>query len=294
MRVLAQVKDKQISSHKRADLFAALIRPQMSLLPLIIYFSVIIFHDKANFFTIILGWILLLTSYGIVVIHNDLSDIEVDKANNRQDTPLATNSLSKQDAFHALIVVSVVGVLSALLIHPLAILWLAVYISFGWLYSGGFSLKNRGFFALTILAICYGVMPWILGLIISYAPLDAGSLTVMLASFLYVFGIISLKDFKDIKGDKKHGKMTVLVAKGREYTHRLIVAFTTVGYFVLILFSILQYQWILSLIGVLLMTLNILMLAKQDIISTPPLRAKYGYVSRLLFSCFAIGIYIFK
>lgn len=294
MQILANLQGKQRFSYKKADLFASLIRPRMSLLPLTIYLSLIIVHSKASLLTVILGWVLILTSYGIVVIHNDLSDIEVDKENSRQDTPLATNSLSKKDAYIALLVASVVGILSALVIHPLAIAWLITYVGFGWLYSGGLSLKNRGFFALTILAVCYGVMPWILGLIISYAPLDPGSLVVMLASFLYVFGIISLKDFKDVNGDKKHRKMTILVKRGVTYTHRLIVAFTTTGYLTLIIFSTLHYQWILSLVGVLLMTFNILILARQDIISTSRLRARYGNISRLLFFCFAIAIYIFR
>jgi 4-hydroxybenzoate polyprenyltransferase len=261
---------------------------------MITYLSLIIIHDKASFLTITLGWVLILSSYGIVVIYNDLSDIEIDKANNRQDTPLATNSLSKKDAYNALLVASVVGILSALVIHPLAIAWLIAYVGFGWLYSGGLSLKNRSFFALMILAICYGVMPWILGLIISYAPLDAGALVIMLASFLYVFGIISLKDFKDINGDKKHRKMTVLVKKGAKYTHRFIVALTSTGYSILIIFGALRYHWILSLAGISLMAFNILILARQDIISTSRLRARYGNISRLLFFCFAIAIYIFR
>ncbi len=285
------LQTKKYPLQKRTVEFARLIRPRMMILPLIIYTSVLIINNGFSIRYFFLGWVLLLSTYGVAVIQNNISDTKIDKVNKRSDNPLATGSLNANDARRALMVSYVVGIIAAFLIQPLATLWFIVCVFLGWLYSGKFAFKNKGYLALLILAICYGIMPWVLSTIASGTTLHLKLVIIMLSSFLYVLGIISLKDFQDAKGDKKHSKMTVLVQKGSIFTQRFILFFTCVGYLVLLIFTIWQKYWLLALAIFLMTLLNAAILNNDKIITSSRFRGRYGKMLRASFFLYAIITY---
>ena len=271
-------------------MFASLIRPETSVLPLLVYTSYLIFTGTFTVIALLLGWIVLLSSYGIVVIHNDIVDKDIDKANKRSDTPLAANLLTLKDARRALALSIITALLSSYLLNPLLVLWVFTYIFFGWLYSGPALLKNRGYSALTVLAINYGVMPWLLG-VISAEGITTTSLPItLIASFIFVFGIISLKDFKDYKGDNRYGKNTVLVKYGPQFTHYLIYVTTSLAYTLLVIGAFVNGHVILGILGIVAGSINYTLLSSKSVLSIPSSRANRGNTARLLFFLYAVVI----
>jgi 4-hydroxybenzoate polyprenyltransferase len=292
MPILANsLVNSQTSPRIKAEHFASLIRPQMSVLPLLVYTSVLAINEELNITNFLVGWLVLLSSYAVVVIYNDIVDIRIDKANNRKDTPLAVGVLSKKEAYYALLTSLIIGLVASTLLSPLTTLWFIAYIALGWLYSGYFTLKDKGYFALTILAICYGAMPWLLGIFTSNAEFYLDIIVIIFASFMYVFGIISLKDFKDYKGDKKYGKNTVLVAKGPIFTKNLILSITSAAYLTFVLLTFLQNLWLLASVGVVCSIVNFVLLSDPKVIFIANVRSRNGKVARLIFFIFGIIVY---
>jgi len=265
----------------------------MTLLPLIVYAGILVFSDGIShlFTKLVLGWILLLCAYGIVVIHNNLSDLEIDKMNHRVDNPLTTGVLSREDALRAQMVSFAIGSMAALLINVYALIWLAVYIFLGWLYSGVFGFKNKRYLAIVILGISYGVMPWMLGYIALPSTYDSRLIIAAFASFLYVAGIIILKDIKDIRGDKVHKKMTLLVVKGWSFTRRFMLMLTSAGYLVCCICAAIYNHWMLWFLGIFLLLLNVYVLSKRKLFTSSSYRGKYGSALRILFFCYALGVW---
>lgn len=278
-------------TRQSAEQYAVLIRPQMVVLPLIIYLVVLSAKDGLSFTAGVLGWLMFLCAYGIVTIHNNMSDVNVDIANNRTNNPLASGSISKQGAQLMLYSLIILGVSVAILINVFALIWLGVYVFLGWLYSGKLELKSRGFLALIILAICYGVMPWALGYISSTSRFDYSFVIAAIASFIYVIGIINLKDFKDVSGDRAHGKMTILAKKGEVFAQRFILLFTTIGYYAVISYASLCNLMLLSLLGFLLCFMNIFYIANNQMITSSKYRARYGSFLRIVFFLYVLIVW---
>jgi len=261
----------------------------MSLIPLVIFSIQVVVAGIFNPFIIFVGWIVFLASYGVVVIWNDIADEKIDKANNRKDTPLATGLLTQHEAKFYLIISSIVASLSAFLLHPFALIWVGIYLVFGWLYSGRPKFKDRSFLALTILALCYGIMPWVLGLVTTSTPVTTEIIIVIVASFVFVFSIISLKDFRDYEGDKKYKKMTVLVTYGKLRTHQIIVTGTSLAYIILTVLCFSRQLYLLAFAGLILATLNFSIL--NQVMTNTHFRNTFGKISRVFFFLFAIIVY---
>lgn len=135
-------------------------------IPWLVYCSVLLGVGVVNTTTYILGLTLMIISYGIVTLHNDIEDRDVDLANNRADIPLANGAVTVQDIRGLMLSLMILGMIATLFLGVNALAWLGVYVCLGWLYSGPANLKGRGVWALVVLGVCYGAMPWILGYIV--------------------------------------------------------------------------------------------------------------------------------
>lgn len=264
----------------------------MVLLPLFMYAAVLVGSGHFSLGYVILGWILLVCSYGIVTIHNNISDIKIDRSNRRADNPLVTQGVTRRGALLLLVSLVGIGMLVSVLISMTALVWFFTYIFFGWLYSGRFAFKNKGFLAVIILGLCYGVMPWLLGYSAVSRGIDEPLLVVTLASFFFVVGIINLKDYKDIRGDALHKKMTILVSRGPAFTRTFILAFTTLAYSVLAVYSIFKGLPWACVVGVMLCLLNGVILHSRKIVNSALYRGKYGSMLRVLFFIYAASLWL--
>ena len=204
---------------------AGSLRPGNALPGIVLYAAVytIVAGDDWSVAGCVGGGILVLLAQGIVTIHNDIADRDIDRTNRRTDIPLAAGSISEGLLAQYAVFLSVGATVVAVCIGLLTALWLSVYLLLGWMYSGPLGLKNRPVCSLATLGICYGGMPWMLGFVAAQHAPSLVEWLLVAASTVFAAGVTSLKDFKDVAGDKQHGKRTFLLVFGEAGVRRLIV-----------------------------------------------------------------------
>jgi 4-hydroxybenzoate polyprenyltransferase len=206
---------------QKAAIYVQAIRPQMVVLPFGVFAAVVTASVGWQPVELVLGLVFLTCAYGIVTLQNDIADQHIDKLNKRADIPLAAGRMNAHEALRYMMWLLAIAICTAVLLTPHSLLWLAGYNVMGWLYSGPLQLKNNGYLAPAILALCYGVSPWLLAMIVTGGAWPPILLPCIVASFLFVYGIISFKDFKDVKGDRAGGKRTLLVLHGPGVVQRV-------------------------------------------------------------------------
>lgn len=268
------------------------LRSSSVVLPWFIYCMVLLSHGTIQLGAYLIGLLLMIISYGIVTVQNDLSDLKIDIANQRKDIPLAQGVISKLNLQQLLFGLICLGFITALFINKDALLWLGIYTFLGWLYSGPVRLKNHGLSAVTILGLCYGVLPWVLGYIAVGQLPTLWVIVMMFGAFLFSAGIISLKDFKDLKGDTLFGKKTLLVTWGQEAVHKFILLFTSIGY---LLAAVAVYlapgAADLLYITIIPMTINFMLLVTRKVLTDAKVRKRNGNLARLLFFIYTGALY---
>lgn len=274
---------------RRAYYIAQSLRPQMTVLPFIIFAAVTICHDGVSIGLLLLGWLELVSIYGAVALQNDVSDIATDRLNNRSDIPLASGHLSMQDTNRALQAIRIAALVVALLINQWAVIWSVIYLFFGWLYSGRPSFKNRPYLSLIVLALCYGVMPWLLGFIATRPQPNPFTVMLIASSFLFVLFIMPLKDFKDRMGDAKTGKRTLLVVHGFNFTTRYIRTGTVVVCLGLMIGMIPYHHYVLASAAFVLASICFLTLNPNV-----SLRTVRGNYIRLAFFVYVAAAYVIE
>ena len=267
-------------------ILARAIRPQMIVLPFLVFVSVLGIYGQIDLGRTGLGYLLLLVVYGAVVLLNDLSDKTIDKVNRRKDIPLANGELTTQEVRAFNIFCTFTSLTLSVLLGWWIICWTLAYLLLGWLYSGPAKLKNNGYVAPAILGVCYGVMPWLLGAIMLGQIPDYILINVMAASFIFVTGIIGFKDFKDVKGDKRAKKLTFLVVYGPKVVRNIAIVAVIVAYAVLLLMNI--QDMLMSLFLALMLIISVLILFRTDILKLGRARAMWVGGVRSLFYFSAI------
>ena len=267
-------------------------RPRMILLSWAVYSSVVIIWNGLDFISIALGLLLFIATYGIVALQNDLSDKSTDEINNRRDIPYAKDLLTERQLVWTMFGLSGIATIVGLLLNQFVLLWVGLYILLGYSYSGPLNIKSRGVYAAMLLGFCYGAMPWLLGALVTGHFGEVSLMWMALSSFVFSTGIIVLKDFKDIKGDKATHKRTLLVIKGPVYTRYYYLAITSVAYALLAAYSYLATGAALfAMAGIAIGTFNYWLLHTKDILSKPATRATNGKWARALFFAYALAAY---
>lgn len=270
---------------------AKAIRPQMMLLPFLIFLTVVLPSKADDFVTLILGLVLLLASYGLVTLYNDLSDVEIDRTNERQDIPLAAGHLTQLEVGRYMAVLAGLGAVSAIVLSVNVLLWFAAYILFGWLYSGPLRFKSKPFLSLVVLGICYGLMPWLLGALVTSGHMDGKFWLLAICSLIFSIGLLPLKDFKDEKGDRKHDKRTLLVVFGSTFVHRFMLSLTSLAYITLII-SLISWLPIAAMIVAICAIINTILLFDRHMLKWAASRVWRGNYSRGLFFATVIVLFL--
>lgn len=246
------------------------------------------FHPSV--YILIAGACLVTFAQGIVTIHNDISDRAIDRANRRSDIPLANNAVSPQLLLQYALFLVVVCTLIAASIGTFALLWLSVYLLLGWCYSGPPALKNRPIASLVILGVCYGSMPWLLAIIAGQTIPNLTDLAFVAGSGLFSAGIVSLKDFKDMKGDKKYHKRTFLLRFGESGVRWLIVG-TTVAATGIIAATV--WNQTLVVVTLIASAVTICIVALRSDLQRAIIRKRVGYSSRVIFFSITLTAFLF-
>ncbi len=171
---------------------------------------------------------LLLCLYAIAAIYNNLSDIAVDKANKRRDNPFATGQLTRRAGYGWIAGNMLVAtVLQAFCPQPVTLLLTLAYLALLYAYSQPqLNLQARGFVAPVVLSLCYASLPYLFG-VAQTRPLQTQDYLVAGLTVLLCTPLLLAKDYKDVAGDKAHGKRTPLVRYGARTvkTVSLVLAF---------------------------------------------------------------------
>lgn len=266
------------------------LRPRQVVLPWTIFSCTLLLFLPHAWVTVFLAALLFICMHGIVCIHNDIADRETDQINDRRDIPLASDQVSEK---RLLIVMSVLASSVALIsisIGYAVLPWVSLYLFAGWLYSGPIAGRNNAYGSITLLALCYGVIPWLMS-----ASFTGQWLTVApyaCASFVFTFGIIVMKDYKDAIGDRATGKRTLVVSRGSMFLRRHMLIFTTIAYAVAVSFSA-PISLIVALTGVVCLIINYLLLMQAAGTNvSPAIRRTHGHAARALFFIYCVVSYV--
>ncbi len=151
---------------------------------------------------------------------NDYADRYIDEINlkNAKDRPLVTKDISYKQLWAIHFASGIAALLLATFYGAIAVIAMSGMLIMDYLYSfKPARISDRGIISQFVLAIGYVFYPFSLGYW-STSTNSGYAWLLALGVYLGFIGRLLLKDFRDVKGDKKHGKMTFLLRHGAQTT----------------------------------------------------------------------------
>jgi len=157
--------------------------------------------------TVILGMLMILCTYSSQAIFNNIRDLEGDKVN-APDRPLASGSIKVKHAWMLMGFLIVLGFVLAYLASPFLLVVNTVYITLGLLYSA--FTKSKWYLSYSPLVTSHIVVPLASGYLL-FGAFDEKILAII--AFIYLTEVLafSIKDYKDVRGDRLMGMKTLPV-----------------------------------------------------------------------------------
>ena len=153
------------------------------------------------------GVLTILTTYSAAAIYNNIRDVEGDRIN-APDRPLARGAISLRSAWILLAALAALSLAMGFIVSPLFAAIDALAIILGYVYSR-FS-KSRWYLSYGTLVTTHHVIPFIAGYTINAAiSLALATIVVFIAASDVL--AISIKDYKDVRGDSSLGLKTLPV-----------------------------------------------------------------------------------
>lgn len=200
-----------------AKQLAKLSRPQNTLYPGLLA-ALSAYAAKASVAVIVACFVFIVSVYAIAATYNNIHDRRTDKLNKRTDNPLVATKLSTKiiTAFVGIHII-VMLLCQIFLRQPVSLAIFGVYLLLLAAYSHPkLRLQARGLVGTSLLAVCYGLLPILLGILQTHTvhSIFAWKLSVLQA--LLTFPLLLAKDYKDAIGDAKTKKLTPLVRYGKK------------------------------------------------------------------------------
>jgi chlorophyll synthase len=156
---------------------------------------------------------------------NDWFDRHVD-AINEPHRVIPSGRMPGRWGLYVAIAMSLLSAAVAALIGPLVFLAALVGLAFAWAYSAPpFRFKQNGWIGNGVVGLSYETLPWITAATAALGRLP--DLPVLLVALLYgigAHGILTLNDFKAIRGDREMGIATLPVLHGTQAAARIACA----------------------------------------------------------------------
>ncbi|MFN7990670.1 MAG: UbiA family prenyltransferase [Candidatus Micrarchaeia archaeon] len=170
-----------------------------------------------DFSTALLGSLAFVSTYACGAVYNNIRDIEADKINSAS-RPLASGALSVDFAQQLMVALASIGIALAYIASPVLAAACLLEALLGVVYSK--YTKAKGILAYLTLVSTHMAVPVIAGSLVAGA---FGIHALAVVAFLYVTEVlaVSIKDYKDIEGDKKTGLRTLPIILGPEKASRL-------------------------------------------------------------------------
>lgn len=211
-----------------------------TMIAVLLFFAVSLLLHHADFSHILPS--IILTIFSLIFIHiagtawNDWADYQIDQVNlyDHKDRPLVAGTISRTRLIQVAILISCLALISTFVINTtMGIITLILLIA-----NSQYSLRPLH------LAYRQWIVPFYLPIGYISAPLAFGFLLGTDSSFhllpclgLYALFVarVSLKDFRDRKGDKKFHKPTLILSYGKRVVCSLCASMTCVGSVLLII-----------------------------------------------------------
>src|SRR6056297_333000 len=199
-----------------------LIRPELpfSAGVSVILGEIITLGNFPSFTNMFLGFVYGFFLSGSAMVLNDIFDIEVDKVNS-PERPLPSGIISSRDAKVFALIITVLGLLSALFIGSLAVLLYIIFWTVGFLYNWKF--KELGVIGNLFVSVSVG-FTIILGGIVVDNPWNINVIIFSLILFLFDLAEEIAADTMDIEGDKKRNVKSIPILIGKKKA--LYISFT--------------------------------------------------------------------
>lgn len=211
---------------------------------------------------VVAGIVMLAFSYLCATCVNDLVDWKIDLINlkDNSERPLANGSASRTQLVVLAVIGAVVSIGVGFFLSPLIGFVMVVSIILNTLYSlPPIRIAYRAILTPFYLSFCYVVVSFVLGYLL-VREAGAGMLPFawlyLVAFFSFFVARISLKDFRDRKGDAAVGKPTILSKYGKLTVILLSSSAALVGTAILIYLSITDV-WIIATLVAFAVTIGI-------------------------------------
>jgi geranylgeranylglycerol-phosphate geranylgeranyltransferase len=140
---------------------------------------------------------------------NDYFDVRTDKANKRDDRPIASGEISPRAALFAAVLCYAIGIAAAIPLPPSALAITAVFAILSIAYN--FRLKELPLIGNAYIAASMAI-PFIFGNLVVSSPLIPSILAIAAVAFVAGLGREIIKSAEDVKGDVKHRNARTLPA----------------------------------------------------------------------------------
>jgi 4-hydroxybenzoate polyprenyltransferase len=189
----------------------------------------------ANFSFIIFSADLLAIffAFQFSVVINDIYDVDCDKISN-QNRPLVAGSLSYEEYFKAGVVYLVLALLFAFSVNYIAFRTTLIFIALYFIYSAP-PLRLKRFFPLSAAIIAIqAILAFLLGYLFLEVPGAVMEVPVSILWLLFFVFLLSssVKDLKDIEGDKEFRVYTLPVIIGEAGARKIVGILVCVSYII--------------------------------------------------------------
>ena len=167
--------------------------------------------------TIIFGALAMIAIYCAGAVFNNIKDIEADKINDAS-RPLANGSLSVGFAWSLMALLVFGGMALAIVASPILAVACLAEVVMGVVYSK--VTKGMGVLSYATLVTTHMAIPFTAGQLISGV---LGFQTLVIVGFFFITEVlaVSIKDYKDVEGDRKTGLRTLPIMMGAENASRV-------------------------------------------------------------------------
>lgn len=153
------------------------------------------------------GILMIISTYSSQAVFNNIKDVDGDMVN-APDRPLVNGSLSVQYAWALMGLLIALGFLFAYFTSPFLVLVNIAFIGLGIVYSA--FTKARWYLSYPTLTTSHLVVPLLAGYLL-FGDLDLRIMVVVSFIYLTEAFIWSIKDYKDVDGDRKTGVLSLPV-----------------------------------------------------------------------------------
>ncbi len=170
---------------------------------------------------------------------NDLMDYDIDLINLKNDNnrPLVKGIITKKQITNIAILSGFATIISASFLGRYTFILVIALLILNWAYSlKPIQISRKGGFAPTLLPLGYVFLPLLSGYFVITNEFNVRVFLFALALYLMFCSRILLKDFRDVVGDAKHGKITFLLKHGIKKVTILSGITFLLGFLILVMY----------------------------------------------------------